>query len=272
MGRSTHAEQDRWVDTRSVDSAGGQQFDVGAPHRPGRYRFVARARWIKRGSNGFVIASGLCVLVVAGCSGASNSAAASVHQHAVTAGNVMTRPRGPVAARAVALAVAGQGTDDTIDALAADGTTWGGSATIRISVENQNGAFGSTEDSTACFRYRFTYPRASDWGQPHQLNCDEVHVVDLTRPALPSGITSATRTTLLHVVARLLAAQRADAAVLTQSIRTTLGPDYTIAGAAQGAGGFVWVRYGDGCISVDASDPNRPQVGQPIQGLACFGG
>lgn len=219
------------------------------------------------------LAASICVcgVVLAGCAMAENGAASSVSQHAVTAGIVMTRSRGPLPARAVALAVAGHGIDDTIDALAADGTTWGGSATIRISVENHNGTFGSIEDSSACFRYRFTYPRASDWGKPHRVNCDEVHVIDLTTPALPAGITATTRQTLLRVDAHLTAMQRSDATELARSVRAALGPDYTISGAPEGSGVFVSVRYGDGCISMDTSEPIT-RISQPIQGPACFGG
>ena len=178
---------------------------------------------------------------------------------------------GPLPVRAAALSVTGRGVDDTITAVQASGSTWGGSVTLRITVADPSGAFGSDEHSTACFRYRFTYPRNPDWGTPHQVQCSSNRPLDLNHPRLPAGISDATHKTVVAAVARLTEVQRRSPVDLTQAIQTAIGRYYTIRASRHGRGAFAWIRYGDECMSVRTSGAG-PRVSNPLQGLDCSGG
>ncbi len=213
-----------------------------------------------------------CALV-AGCSTTSTprTLRSAVRDHAVTAGQVMTQVRGPLPARAAALAVAGHTADTTVQALTATGTTWGGVVTLRIEVADANGDFGSDEHATGCFTYRFAFPRDGDYGIPHEVVCGSGSPLDLTSRPLPTGVDAGTRATVVKAIARVAAPQRGHSETVHAALAGALGADYTITSGAEDRGVFTWVRYGDECLTAQTS-PTEQRVSGPMRGPDCDGG
>ena len=220
-----------------------------------------------------VITVSACVLA-SGCSASSGSSqlASKVEQHAVTAGNVMTRVRGPLPARAAALQVTGKTPDTTIQALAATGSTWGGVVTLSIEVADNNGSFGTARQVIRCFTYRFAYPRNPDYGMPHPQECGQQPPLDLTSPPLPpNGVDARTRTAVQKALSTLPPTRRGDSDAVKAALAHALGPDYLIEGGSENGGAFAWVRYGDQCLTAQTSSTEQ-RVSQPRNGVNCYGG
>lgn len=183
----------------------------------------------------------------------------------------MTQIRGPLPARAAAGRVTGAVNGTTIQAVALHGTTWGGTVTLRISVELDGGApFQQSQRTTRCYRYDFAYPRRSDDGRAHETTCPTTRAIDVDQPPLPAGITAGTRTTARRALTALSADRRNDDTAIRAALVTALGTDYTMSVSLE-IPHFVWIRYGDGCLTAQVS-AHTLHVGQPQFGDACFGG
>jgi hypothetical protein len=87
-------------------------------------------------------------LAMTGCGTGSlieTSTERSADRHATTAGAVMLRDNWERSANDAAYLVVGQGADDTIDVLEAQGTTYHGKVVLRITVEDSSeSGFGPT--------------------------------------------------------------------------------------------------------------------------------
>jgi hypothetical protein len=210
------------------------------------------------------------LVALTGCSSAGESA---VDRHAHTAGDVMTRARGPIPARAAALLVTGEVGDTRIDAMEVHGSTWGGSVTLRITVTVTR-QFDPPSVSTGCYRYSFAYPRQGDWGVPSGVHCPPGPALHLSAAGLPAGVTEQTRTEVVRAVSAVAAVDRGTPSMVAQRIRAAVGPAFTVQpGTADGtaATAFTWVRYGDTCLTAQTSEQSI-EVSQPEHGDDCFGG
>ncbi len=210
------------------------------------------------------------LVVLTGCSSDSESA---VERHAQTAGDVMTRTRGPIPARAAALLVTGNVGDTRIDAMDLHGSTWGGSVTLRITVTRTK-EFSSPDISTGCYRFSFAYPRRGDWGEPSGVDCPSGPALRLSAAGLPSAVTDQTRTAVVHALSGLAPNERGVPTTVAQRIRSAIGPAFTVQpGTAEGVAStaFTWVRYGDTCLTAQTS-AQAIEVSEPVHGDDCFGG
>lgn len=215
----------------------------------------------------------LTIATVAGCSGGGTAGTSddAVADHARIAGTVMTRDRGPLPARAAAVEVTGQTSDTTIAALAATGSTWGGTITLRIVVSGTSGTSGSEDRASGCFTYHFAYPRTDDNGHPHEVSCGSRRPLDLTQPPQPTGVTASTRRVVTQVLMHLSAIDRAAAPAVRRSLSRALGADYTIDVGNQDHVVLGFVRYGEQCLTIAASRAHTTVKG-PLHGDDCFGG
>jgi hypothetical protein len=98
------------------------------------------------------------LLVVSSCSVLESSAEKSLHQHAANAAIAMGNTPIGTSGVDMARAVAGTGTDDTIQVLTATGTRQSGAVVLRINVTvKPTSDLDSASKAVGSFRYRFDY-------------------------------------------------------------------------------------------------------------------
>ena len=201
------------------------------------------------------------------CGIVESSSQRSADKHALTAGEVMVRGIAPIPARDAAWYVVGRGTDDTIEALAASGTTYSGTVVLRITVVSSE-----SDSSTTCYRYTFTHSM-NDIHPDRLGGCPRTPALTLTTPAPLPDVTSADRlaklTALLH---RLTPAQLADPSSVRSPLVSIFPPPISVATDRAPDGTFeMEARTVQTCVY--ATVTTRGQVGvYPGHGTDCRGG
>ena len=165
-------------------------------------------------------------LALSGCGAGSlleTSAERSADRHATIAGTVMIRDNWQRSANDAAYMVVGRGTDDTIDALKVEGTTYHGTVVLRITVEDSN-EFGDGP-ATRCYQYIFRHQ--GDDQTPARVPCTG-QVVTLTEPLVEPSFDPPAAAKLAGVLRRLVAQHTADAATIQRQVQAAFGPPVTV--------------------------------------------
>jgi hypothetical protein len=182
----------------------------------------------------------------------------------------MAQQTGRVPVRQVAALVVGARGETTVDALAVTGTTYGGAATLRITVDHESGTLAHDRVSE-CFRYDFRH--SLDDHVPHRLSrCPGGAPIALRPSPPPPGVSDKTAATVRRVLAALSGAQRRDPAAVRRQLVRAVGPGVQIDVQATGRGLSVSVRSADQCLSASVSAAGAVTVGQPAHGTSCRGG
>lgn len=195
---------------------------------------------------------------------------ARLRQHAETAGNAMTRERGPLPATVIANRVTGGGPDSdrTIEALAATGSSVDGEVTLRITVRDDGGVWGEPQQLVECFTYRFNL---KERGTPHKVPCTDTPALDLHDPTVPDRVDDSTRQIVVDALDRLAAQQRAEPATVRAALSEALGPHYSVWSGMQDSEVFTWVEFGGTCLTVQTTSATQV-VSEPLRGKDCSGG
>ena len=123
--------------------------------------------------------------IVSSCSVLQSSAEKSLHQHAANAAIAMGNTPIGTSGVDMARAVAGNGTDDTIQVLTASGTRRSGVVVLRINVTvKPTSDLDSGSKAVGCFRYQFDYD-----AEPDEVSCPNRRPLVLP-PAGPATTTT----------------------------------------------------------------------------------
>lgn len=227
-------------------------------------------RRARRGVVAAVTACGLLGGVACSSSPPKRPSKRKADAHAVTAGVVMQRSgagRPPVLLNDAAWQVVGTGSDDTIEALRATGTTWSGEVVLRITVQSSE-----YDLSTTCYRYHFTH--SVDDGKPLELaQCPSGTPVALSSP-VPEPVvdTPARLTRLTALLHRLTAAQLADPASVRTLLPAIFPPPIVVAADRFPNGTLeVGARTFDTCVTAYVTAHRQVTV-HPGHGTDCRGG
>lgn len=225
---------------------------------------------------------GSSVAVVAVLAGASHvwagldianfDAAQEADGHADTAALVMTPNNNKVPVLYAARRVAGDTGQTKIEVLRADGTTWSGHLTLRITVtKNQQSV--SAESATRCYVYSFdqTSPEAAPH---HRDECPPGPPLDLGPP--PAFIDMRAPEQALRL-AKLLNAlspeKRLDAAAVRSEVETAYPPPVVVlTGKVSNTVMQVDVRNDVECLRATVPATGPATVSPSMHGLVCTGG
>jgi hypothetical protein len=160
--------------------------------------------------------------------------------------------------------------DTTIEALKADGSTYSGSAVLKISVLRNEG-LPSSSAYTRCFAYRFGHQL--DDRTPHGLaSCPAGRPLSLPPPTAPVGVSDRTAQLVRQTITALPVAERNDAATIRSKLAAVLGTSYQISVEMASGGVSVRVNSGDQCLSAVVRSDGEVTVGKPVHGTSCQGG
>ena len=166
-------------------------------------------------------------LGVAGCGVAASvsqsSAVRSADRHATIAGEVMVRDNWERPANDAAYLVVGTGSDDTINAVDVEGTTYHGRIVLRITVEPD--AESGDGPVTRCYAYTFRHQLHD--AKPARVDCTD-RVVTLTAPAPEPAFDSAAAARLTAILRRLVAQHSTQPATIQQQVEAAFGPPVTV--------------------------------------------
>lgn len=209
-------------------------------------------------------------LALTACSAATRDD--EMTKRAVSAGNLMSVHGGHLEEYTsdAAFEVVGSRDNVTIEALEADGTTFGGQVILRITVVKS----GFTERrTTGCFEYQFAdYGRAAK-PMAHLAHCPGAPALVLATPADPPLFTSATADRIRSALVGLSGTQRADSTLARNAIQSALGHGYFVhIRPVEGGQYSVSVTAGDQCVLGSYLPAGATQVDLPRKGDGCTGG
>jgi hypothetical protein len=205
----------------------------------------------------------LALMMCAACAGSQHepsphsSTASEADDHAVTAGLAMSNKPYEEPSSAAAFRVAGRDNDTMIEALSVTGTTWRGSAVLRVTVA-RGSQLPQSDRTVRCYRYLFDRSSVDD-ARPKRLpQCPDSETLVLSSPAPGPDLSSKTAIKLGSTLTALSADHRTAPTVSALLARLYPAP---VASAAE--------QSGTATVTFRVNYENACLLGQlPIRGAA----
>jgi hypothetical protein len=227
-------------------------------------------------SRPIVVIAAFALVICAGCattqhqSSQQSRSAVEGDDHALTAGIAMTNKPYEEPASTAVFRVVGHVTDTTIEALSVTGTTWRGSAVLRVTV-----AFDSQlpqpDRTVRCYRYLFDRSSVND-ARPKRLpECPDSEAVVLSSPPSGPDLSARASSKLASRLSALATDQRT--ARVVSALLTGLYPDPVTSAAEQSGSTTVTFRvnYENACLLGQLSIRGAAHV-VSATGTDCRGG